>query len=433
MNVTFAPRIIGGEPIGDLNLYSFNAQLIRTNNNLPSSGIGHAYCGGTFVSNAWLVTAAHCIDYATPDYVGSFMKTAFPIQEPVEHPCATWHEVEKVVLHPNYDANTVRNDIALLKLKNPIQCNSFQAPRVESSDSILSSAVALGWGKLSEDGFMASHLQGVSMPLVSDETCNNLWGSTFDRDTMICAGDANRDTCHGDSGGPLFSVEKGIATLIGITSFGYTCAHKTLPGIYTRVETYSRWIMDHIYSGAASSIQSIPSVTLCNISKDMNILNIRSSSIPVQRFKQVYNLFSKGSCTPWGLNGHSFQTFIVPDSIHETYMKSKACTDIATCSIHFWNTTHSIIERKSVLLDMHIFAPFVRLNLTIHWCGSQLKSEVFSLYDFKCYQHNRTSLITKDKNTFCEEVSKTCCHSFTETCSIASNWAHYSCPNILHI
>lgn len=432
MNITFAPRIIGGKPVVNLNSYSFNAQLIRTDKNSPSLGIGDAFCGGTFVSDEWLVTAAHCVEYATPDYVGSYMKTAFPTQEPGKHPCATWHEVERVVLHPDYDSTSVQNDIALLKIKNRIQCESFQAPRLESDDFV-SSAVALGWGKLSENGFMASYLQGVTLPVVSDDVCENLWGSTFDRDTMMCAGDSNRDTCHGDSGGPLFSVQYGIPTLIGITSFGYTCAHKTLPGVYTRVQAYSKWITNYIYYGAASSIQSIPSLSLCNITQDMNILNIRSSSIPVQRFKQVYDLFSKGSCTPWSINGQSSQTFLISDSIHATYLNSRACKGLASCSLHYWNVSHSIMERKSLLLDMHIFAPFVKLNFTVHWCGSNLKSEVFSLYDFRCRQHNRTSDVLKDKQTFCDDVSKTCCQSFTETCSIALNWAHQSCPDTLHV
>lgn len=426
MNVTFASRIIGGEPIGNLNLYPFNAQLIMTDKNIPSLGIGSAFCGGTFVSNAWVLTAGHCVEYATPDYVGSYIKTAFPAQEPVEHPCAKWHEIEKIILHPDYDSTTVRNDIALLKIKDTIQCETFQAPRLEG-DVLASSAIALGWGRLSEDGFMASYLQGVSLPLVSDDVCDNLWGYTFDRETMICAGDSNRDTCHGDSGGPLFLVENGMTTLIGVTSFGYTCAHKFLPGVYTRVQTYSKWIMNHIYNGAAASIQSIPSVPLCNITEDMKFLNVRSSSIPVQRFKQVYDLFSKGSCTPWSINGKSFQTFIVSDSIRETYLKSNACKGLASCSIQVWNASHSIIERKSVLLDMHIFAPFVTLNFTMHWCGSNLNSEVFSLYKFRCLQHNYTSSVQKDKQTFCYDVSHTCCHSFTETCSIALNWVDQSC------
>lgn len=63
---------------------------------------------------------------------------------------------------------------------------------------------------------------------------------------QYCAYDpkAGNDSCQGDSGGPLqfFSDNtSGIATVVGIVSFGIGCG-STLPGIYTRVAHYLDWI-----------------------------------------------------------------------------------------------------------------------------------------------------------------------------------------------
>lgn len=45
-----------------------------------------------------------------------------------------------------------------------------------------------------------------------------------------------KDTCQGDSGGPLFhQVGAKAPILIGITSFGISCAMPGLPSIYTLI------------------------------------------------------------------------------------------------------------------------------------------------------------------------------------------------------
>lgn len=46
----------------------------------------------------------------------------------------------------------------------------------------------------------------------------------------------------GDSGGPLqIAYEKGLNLIIGITSYGFSCATKH-PTVYTRVAAYTDWI-----------------------------------------------------------------------------------------------------------------------------------------------------------------------------------------------
>ena len=36
--------------------------------------------------------------------------------------------------------------------------------------------------------------------------------------------------------------ENGKATLVGVVSFGFECAHPTYPGIYTKIATFYHWI-----------------------------------------------------------------------------------------------------------------------------------------------------------------------------------------------
>ena len=58
-----------------------------------------------------------------------------------------------------------------------------------------------------------------------------------------------KDSCSGDSGGPLIS-RKGKEDpmyLKGIVSFGARrCGEKGVPGVYTNMLTYMRWISKHM-------------------------------------------------------------------------------------------------------------------------------------------------------------------------------------------
>jgi trypsin len=61
---------------------------------------------------------------------------------------------------------------------------------------------------------------------------------------MFCAGCKNKlcDSCQGDSGGPLFANRK----LMGVVSWGYGCAMKDFPGVYTKVAKFRKWIRKEI-------------------------------------------------------------------------------------------------------------------------------------------------------------------------------------------
>ncbi len=65
-------------------------------------------------------------------------------------------------------------------------------------------------------------------------------------DTEICAGVIGevRDSCYGDSGGPLMAKdpETDAYVLLGVVSWGYQCGHPGFPGIYSRVASFGDWI-----------------------------------------------------------------------------------------------------------------------------------------------------------------------------------------------
>lgn len=65
--------------------------------------------------------------------------------------------------------------------------------------------------------------------------------------TQICAGEEGKDTCRGDSGGPLMvkdSENRWYAE--GIVSFGLACGRKEWPAVYTNIPSYSNWIVNEL-------------------------------------------------------------------------------------------------------------------------------------------------------------------------------------------
>lgn len=67
-------------------------------------------------------------------------------------------------------------------------------------------------------------------------------------DKQLCAGgQRGKDSCSGDSGGPLMLVrDRNHWFAAGVVSYGLGCGRKDWPGVYTNITTYYDWIKDTI-------------------------------------------------------------------------------------------------------------------------------------------------------------------------------------------
>ena len=96
----------------------------------------------------------------------------------------------------------------------------------------------VGWGVTEEGGEAPDVLQEANVPITTDAYCANAYDSSFDPETMVCAGfpQGGVDTCQGDSGGPMFGTSNaGGLRVVGSTSWGEGCARPGKPGVYARV------------------------------------------------------------------------------------------------------------------------------------------------------------------------------------------------------
>nr|XP_023014443.1 serine protease 33-like [Leptinotarsa decemlineata] len=235
-------RVVGGGNAG-LGAWPWQAALYKE---------GEFQCGGTLLSDRWLVSAGHCFYHSQEEYwvarLGALRRgTSLP------SPYEQLRPVIKILVHPGYVDSGFINDISLLQLESPVVFSDYvrpvclPPPQQGPEDGQLCTIV--GWGQLFEVGrIFPDTLQEVQVPIISTAECRKrtLFLSLYRiTDDMFCAGyeRGGRDACLGDSGGPLMCPESnGRWTLQGITSNGYGCARANRPGVYTKVANYVEWI-----------------------------------------------------------------------------------------------------------------------------------------------------------------------------------------------
>ncbi|KAK9751324.1 Trypsin [Popillia japonica] len=167
-------------------------------------------CGGTLISRQFILTAAHCLQ----GFARAPLKpTDIQIQLGrydlnLDSPGSQNHEVSAIYIHPSYSRINYANNLALIRLRNPVQYDDFVRPAcLWKGDNTYSNLVgttgtAVGWG-LNENQNFTYKLRDFDLVLGSYKDCQfsdahayfqyqsgGLYCAGFQNGTSICQGDA---------------------------------------------------------------------------------------------------------------------------------------------------------------------------------------------------------------------------------------------------
>ncbi|XP_023953996.2 venom protease [Bicyclus anynana] len=255
-NASFG-RIVGGvdAKLGDLPWMALLGYSVR---GAPTNWL----CGGSLISARHVLTAAHCIhNQETSLYVVRLGELDLAREDEGAVPVDVL--IKRNIKHEAYNHESFENDIGLIVLQNEVQFTDLIRPiciptdsRFRSVDFVGWTPLVAGWGKLSARGAKATHLQVLQLPVLTNEVCVQRYAAyeaqVIDQ-RVLCAGytSGGKDSCSGDSGGPLMQpIPVNLTSVyyqLGVVSFGpRECALPGLPGIYTRITSFVPWLQRQV-------------------------------------------------------------------------------------------------------------------------------------------------------------------------------------------
>jgi len=229
-------RIVDGENAEEKD-YPFLVQL--------KDEIGLFHCGASVISPSYVLTAAHCVHGKTKNNVLVHYRESSGKNKSNERRIA---RVSQIIAHPEFNLFSTNNDIALLKLESPLSVLVNSVCLANKSPNDGDDVTVIGWGRIGVDGPFAKRLQKLDLKVINNKQCKEKHGTNrwWITETKLCAWASYKNSCDGDSGGPLLHTNGDHLYVVGVVSFGMECGTTDVPSVYTRISKFITWITQNV-------------------------------------------------------------------------------------------------------------------------------------------------------------------------------------------
>jgi hypothetical protein len=226
-------RIIGGVP-ATIEKIPWQVAILANRDHNRGTAFQRQFCGGTLVAPMLVLTAGHCLGKVSgrglrdPSRLAVLAgRTSLGGRGGAEVDVAEYGLPRGAAGKPLFEnGGRPRWDAALVRLASPAPGSPIKigGPGEEALWSPGQGLTASGWGAIRRNGSaFADRLRAVGLTRLHDATCAGTYRGRkgFHPEDQLCASGIFRDTCVGDSGGPVVApTAEGPPRLVGVTSWG---------------------------------------------------------------------------------------------------------------------------------------------------------------------------------------------------------------------